>query len=189
MMIFGGQNLETCCGYCMEKEKNDILRVSDNPTRLTLMEKAVFLYALLNSDGDFLIPFTNSISINFEKESFTHIQVGELIPEVIDEILENMRGSVYTSDDREQQEKLKDAKNKILENIKNNVHTKGSGSRREQTVVPRLEWLVDLGFFKKPEPDKVTRKYLYGCTQKRMLLMSYTCVIERQLNQGIQKKQ
>ena len=115
-----------------------------NPLTLSTGDILLFLYMLIRQDGDFLIPYLHDL-IRFADKPFSYLDAGENVPMVIDEILRRFRSAVYTGEDRERYEDLRLAQAKIQENIDRRVETMGSGSRREQTVLPRLEWLADIG--------------------------------------------
>ena len=115
-----------------------------NPLILTPENRVAFLYAIMRSDGDFMIPYVHDL-LRFDGRSFTYLEAGQSVPAVMGRVLARLESAVYTSEDQERFHDMELAKEKIAENIEKNVETKGSGSRREQTVLPRLEWLVDLG--------------------------------------------
>lgn len=134
-----------------------------NPLLLTNEERATFFYALTKTDGDFLIPFMNVLLRNFCDITFSYIEAGNVLPDVIDEILKRFQSALYTSADRDQYQNMEEAKLKIVQNRRREIHTEGFGSRREQTAVPRLEWLVDLGVLAKREGDR----YKYSVLRKQ----------------------
>ena len=39
------------------------------------------------------------------------------------------------------------------------MEKRGSGSRREQTTIPRIEWLIDLGLAEKASSEETSRRY------------------------------
>jgi len=127
-----------------------------NPLLLSYEEKAVFLYALMKTDGDFLIPFVAMLLETFRDSPFSYVQAGNYLPRIIEEILSRFQNALFTSSDREQYEDLQETRNKIIQNIERNIEAEGFGSRREQTTVPRLEWLVDLGALTKRGGEKYT---------------------------------
>jgi hypothetical protein len=127
-----------------------------NPLVLTVGDTVLFLYMLLRQDGDFLIPYLHDL-LRLADRPFSYLEAGENVPVVIDEVLRRFRSAVYTGEDRERYEDLRLAQAKIQNNIDRRVETMGSGSRREQTVLPRLEWLVDVGVLRKEEGG--TRNY------------------------------
>jgi len=124
---------------------------SSNPLILERGEQIFFLYNLLAADGDFLLPFCEALLNRFGSGNFNYLNAGLLVPDTIGGILDRFAGSVYTQSDREQMKKLESARETILKNIEGKAEEKGSGSRREQTTIPRLEWLVDLGLAEQVE--------------------------------------
>ncbi|MFC2051273.1 hypothetical protein ACFLT4_00895 [Chloroflexota bacterium] len=123
-----------------------------NPLILEPSEQAFFLYNILWADGDFMLPFCKTLINAFGDNNFNYLDAGLLVPGVIENMLERFGSSVYTSTDRAQIQTLHRARNKIIQNIEEKAEEKGSGSRREQTTVPRLEWLLDLGALEKSGP-------------------------------------
>lgn len=118
---------------------------TSNPLVLQRGEQIFFLYNLLAGDGDFLLPFCEALMNRFGDSSFNYLDAGALVPDTIGDILDRFAGSAYTQSDREQLKRLETARQQILKNIEGKAEEKGSGSRREQTTIPRLEWLVDVG--------------------------------------------
>lgn len=116
-----------------------------NPLVLGRGEQVFFLYNLLDADGDFLVPFCDVLLNQFSTEQFNYLDAGSLIPGVMENIGNTFVGSAYSIADQKKLQVLEKGRQQILENIKNQDEKKGSGSRREQTTIPRLEWLVDLG--------------------------------------------
>jgi len=116
-----------------------------NPLVLERGEQVFFLYNLLAADGDFLVPFYDVLLNRFSDGSFNYLDAGSLIPGVMENIGNTFLGSAYSIADQKKLQVLEKGKQKILENIKNQDEKKGSGARREQTTIPRLEWLVDVG--------------------------------------------
>lgn len=146
-------------GLMDEKELQAFSNISEdcNPFLLTIQQKVFFLYNLLISDGDFLIPFAYAIYRNFVKQRFTYLDAGNLIPDVIDHILPFFSGLAYTSSDRRQLDDLENMKLSIQRDIQDKSERKGSGSRREQECITRLEWMVDLDILTKISP----RTYIF----------------------------
>ncbi|MFX0194896.1 MAG: hypothetical protein ACFFCW_02145 [Candidatus Hodarchaeota archaeon] len=135
-------------------DKSVLWEPPQNPIVLTRGEQVLFVFSLLKNDGDFLIPFMHALIKYFGEKTFSYLDAGNLIPDVIEEILQRFTGAVFTSSDREEYLKLKAAKSEITKNIEKKAETKGFGSRREQTAVPRLEWLVDLGILSRAEDQR-----------------------------------
>ncbi|MCK4402662.1 MAG: hypothetical protein KAV98_02715 [Dehalococcoidia bacterium] len=124
---------------------------TSNPLILQRGEQIFFLYNLLAADGDFLLPFCGALLNQFGDGSFNYLDVGSLVPATMENILSKFSGSAYTRSDREQMKRLESARETILKNIEEKAEEKGSGSRREQTTIPRLEWLVDVGAVERVE--------------------------------------
>jgi len=135
-------------------EKNALWEPPQNPITLTKAEQTLFMFSLLKNDGDFIIPFMQALIKHFGENTFTYLEAGNLLPGIIEEISQRFAGAVYTSSDREEYLKLETAKTEISKNIARKAEAEGFGSRREQTAVPRLEWLVDLGILNIIEGQK-----------------------------------
>lgn len=142
-----------------------------NPLVLSDEERAIFFYALSKRDGDFLFPFMNALLRNFGDSPFSYIEAGNVLPDVFDETLRRFQTALYTSADRDQYEDMREVKRKIVENMKKKIHVEGFGSRREQTAVPRLGWLVDVGVVGKREGEKY--QYFLLPKQKVFIEASY----------------
>lgn len=141
-----------------------------NPLVLTEADTLLFTYALIRQDGDFLIPYLYDL-LRFGDRPFSYLEAGENVPQVMDEILKTFRSAVHTGDDRERYEDLQSAQAKIRENISQRAQKMGSGSRREQTVIPRLEWLVDLGILSKEL--EMSRSYCFSANGKAFAELVY----------------
>ncbi len=120
-----------------------------NPFLLSNDQKVFFLYNLLSADGDFLIPFLDTVLTHFGTEPFSYLEAGNLMPSLIDKMVELFLGMAYTASHRQEIEDLERLKSTIEKNIEDGSETKGSGSRREQECIPRLEWMVDLNILRK----------------------------------------
>lgn len=116
-----------------------------NPLVLMRGEQVFFLYNLLAADGDFLVPFCDALLNRFPDGSFNYLDAGSLIPSIMEGMRNNFLGSTYTLADQKQLHILEKGRQQILKNIEEKAEEQGSGSRREQTTIPRLEWLVDVG--------------------------------------------
>jgi len=116
-----------------------------NPLVLGREEKVFFLYNLLAIDGDFMLPFCEALLNRFGDGNFNYLDAGSLVPALMENMLSKFSGSAYTHSDREQLGRLESTMQRISREIDQNIEKQGSGSRREQTTIPRLEWLVDVG--------------------------------------------
>lgn len=116
-----------------------------NPLILERGEQIFFLYNLLAMDGDFLIPFCDVLIDRFSGGYFNYLHAGSLVPSVMENMGSSFLGSAYTIADQKQLQILEKGRQQILKNIEEKAEEQGAGSRREQTTIPRLEWLVDVG--------------------------------------------
>jgi hypothetical protein len=130
-----------------------------NPLTLTLAQRVYFLYVLLANDGDFLIPFTQALSETFGAAPFSYLDAGEVLPQVLVTVLERFVGAAYTKAERDQLKQLRRALASIEAAIAGELERHGSGSRREQTTIPRVEWLIDLGLAEKVPSAQTARQY------------------------------
>jgi len=148
-------------------EKKSFEMVSDeiNPLSLTIKQQIYFLYNILVADGDFFIPFASSLLLNFGENSFSYLDVGEKLPKLIEIIVSIFSGAIYISDDRKQMDSLIRMKETVEKQIDEEIEKKGSGSRREQTNVPRLEWMLDMGLIKKVKNNKLESSLTYNLTK------------------------
>lgn len=153
-------------GLVREEEKEALRRISldVNPLTLTLPQKVFFLYILLAKDGDFLIPFTKALSDAFGAGAFSYLEAGDVLPRVLRTLVERFAGAGYSRAEREQLRQLRSALADIEQAITAHLERHGSGSRREQTTIPRMEWLIDLGLVEKaPSAETVRRYQLTDC--------------------------
>jgi hypothetical protein len=116
-----------------------------NPLVLERGEQVFFLYNLLAVDGDFLVPLCDILLHLFSDGSFNYLDAGSLIPGIMENMRNSFVGSAYTLADQKQLQILEKGRQQILKNIEEKAEEQGSGSRREQTTIPRLEWLADVG--------------------------------------------
>ena len=142
-----------------EMDAFQAISVDLNPLTLTLPQKVFFLYILLAKDGDFLMPFTKALSTTFGTHVFSYLDAGEVVPQVLKTLLDRFWGSGYTKEEREQLRQLRSALASIEEAIATQMERQGSGSRREQTTIPRMEWLIDVGLAEKASSDEGRRSY------------------------------
>jgi len=122
-----------------------------NPLMLDRGEQVFFLYTLLAADGDFLLPLCEALLNRLGNSSFNYLDAGSLVPDTIGDIMDRFSSFVYAKSDREQLKRLESTRQRITDEIDQKTEKLGSGSRREQTTIPRLEWLVDLGLTERVE--------------------------------------
>ena len=116
-----------------------------NPLVLSCGEQIFFLYNLLATDGDFLIALCDVLLNRFSSDHFNYLDAGYFVPGVMENMGKSFLGSAYTLVDQEKLQILEKGRKQIIKNIEEKAEEQGSGSRREQTVIPRLEWLADVG--------------------------------------------
>lgn len=136
------------------KQKN-ISSVS--PLMLSLGQKVFFIYLLLRTDGDFLLRLLTKMVDQLDAHPFSYLDIGKLIPLVLDEMASSYRGVAYSDDDQREISEIWERRDLIEKQNKDQVEKEGSGSSREQLSIPRLEWLVDVGILQKKE----SRKYRF----------------------------
>jgi len=166
----------------MEKKSFEMVSDKVNPLSLTIQQQIYFLYNLLTVDGDFFIHFISSLLSKFGEDSFSYLAVGKILPMVIEIVAKNFSGAIYTSEDRNQWDRLIRLKEIVEKQNEEEIERKGSGSRREQTNVPRLEWMLDLGLVKKVKSDKSASRLTYTFTK---IGKTFTREISRLYNQTL----
>ena len=153
------------------------LSVDINPLVLNISQKVFFLYNIISNDGDFFIPFVNTLSKEFTNTPFSYLDAGNLILEVLRDMFQRFSSTGYSSDDRKRISDLKSAIVQVEKAIKENIEKQGSVSRREQTTIPRLEWLIDLGFAEKisdPGQSRLYRFTDYGHRFAKLFYVTYS---------------
>ena len=124
-------------------------KASRNPLVLTRGQKVLFAYSILRADGDFILLLLERLAELYSSRAFTYLDNGTAIPVALDTMATLFRGSAYTSDDQNEISEVMRLRDLITKQNEGQIEKQGSGSRREQISIPRLEWLVDLGILKK----------------------------------------
>ncbi len=151
---------------------------SSNILMLDVRQRILFLHQLLLADGDFLVPFIGALADEFDQESFNYLDAGNLLPSVCRRVSRTFLEHAYSLEDREILRKLESTAHKIEQQAGEAIETKGSGSRREQTSIPRLEWLVDLGFAERRPVNGSTRVFAF--TEQGRKFASVACAAYEQ---------
>jgi hypothetical protein len=125
------------------------LKSLPNPLELTRSQKVLFAYSILKADGDFILLLLERLAELYSSRPFTYLDNGTAIPVVLNNMATLFRSSAYTSDDQNEISEVMRLRDLITEQNESHIEKQGSGSRREQISIPRLEWLVDLGILKK----------------------------------------
>jgi hypothetical protein len=129
-----------------------------SPLILTRGQRVFFVYSVLKADGDFLLPLLMEWAHSFGSKTFTYLDAGKLMPSALDRMAANFRGSAYSTDDQREISEIERVRDLVTQQNEMKIEKMGSGSRREQMSIPRLEWLVDLGVLRKES----TRSYRFG---------------------------
>ncbi len=145
-----------------------------NPLVLTRDEQYYFAHLVLSADGDFLIPWMGRLVSRFGRVPFTYLDAGEEIPPILQGMVAAFEPLANLSSDRRVLASIDSARVKIQAEIQAQRHKDGSGSRREQTSVPRLEWLVDLGVLTKQLGEGLTYSFTeIGANAANLLSSAY----------------
>jgi hypothetical protein len=126
-----------------------------NPFRLSVREQVLFLYLLMEWDGDVLCRLYPKV-LRLE-QPFHRSAAGDLLPMVFRDVYAAYRSRVQTTGDLTQLRNLLDQARFIEERI--GKPSDGTGRTREQRITVRLEPFVDLGLLSKPNP--VRYEYLF----------------------------
>jgi len=130
-----------------------------NPFRLSLAQAYFLLHAVVEADGDFIIPWLRALVDRHQRAEFSYLEAGQSIPEVLESMETAFAGTSYLDSDRRQLAAVESARLRIEREIDARIERQGSGSRRDQIAVPRLEWMVDLGLLVRREPDTLNYRF------------------------------
>lgn len=131
----------------------------ENPFDLSHEQRYYLVHHVLVADGDFLIPWVGRLFGRFGGDEFSYLDAGEEIPAVLARMAVRFEPLAYLDSDRQQLAALESARQRIESEISVRKEREGSGSRRDQTSVPRLEWLVDLGVLHRMDRDLLTYRF------------------------------
>ena len=119
---------------------------STNPLLLTLPERYVFMYCLLDADGDFLAAMFRRL---LSKEIFARVDAATAALEALEELRSTRLKHVSAGRLLELRLKM----DKTISAMRNQRQGGGLGPR-ESVATPRTEPLVDCGILSKPQADK-----------------------------------
>lgn len=174
-----GQILKDILVPSSEEQSWDAPNDSINPFVLTSEQQYFLGHALVTADGDFLIPWMASIASRFERDRFSYLEAGEAIPGILGSLLDPFASAAYLDSDRRQLIAIESTKARVEQEIERHIEKEGSGSRRDQIAVPRLEWLVDLGLVVREKPDDLLYKFTpVGLAIARQLNEAYTAALQ-----------
>ncbi len=116
-----------------------------NPLFLSLPERYVFLFCLIDVDGDFLAEMYRLL---LDKQMFTRAEAGEIAATA----LHHLRDRRLKNPSTGLMQQLRTKLDKAIEAMRNQRGT-GLGPK-ESIATPRTEPLVDCGILSKPNPEK-----------------------------------
>lgn len=131
----------------------------ENPFELSNEQRYFLMHQLLIADGDFLIPWVGRLIGRFQAAEFSYLEAGEEIPAVFERLAAAFEPVAYLDTDRQDLAAVESARQRIETEISVRKEKEGSGSRRDQTSVPRLEWLVDLGVLDRTDRNLLTYRF------------------------------
>jgi hypothetical protein len=126
--------------------------------RVNLKQGLLFLYSLIENDGEVFIPFYVALS-SLSNDGFNDRDAGNLLPEIYKTVIARYRMRSLAVDMRERLEMLEKSAEKIA--IARAKETYSGGSAREESSRPRLEPYTDIGLLQKPNK----MKYEYTLTE------------------------
>ncbi|HRD02024.1 MAG TPA: hypothetical protein PLP57_05190 [Candidatus Saccharicenans sp.] len=133
------------------KEEIDAFKQYDkefNPFKMSMKQKLLLLYCLVDNDGQMLKPLYKDI---IKKDNtFSDIEASESLDEIFSGLLKESRPRVRSGDDIKRIQRIEKTIER-LKTVKGKPSTGGGGVRHE-TIAVRLEPFVDLGLLLKPDP-------------------------------------
>jgi hypothetical protein len=136
-----------------------------NPMRISESQSAVLLYCMLDNDAEITFPLFRRL-VGFEDIAFDERVAGDLLPDIIRELVTTYRNKSLPAEDKDRLS--------ILAKIASNVEKwKGKpytgGGARQEAITARLEPYCDLGLVSKPAREK----YEYKATLALRTLLEY----------------
>ena len=136
-----------------------------NPMRISDSQAAVLLYCLLDNDAEVTLPVLRGVLAQGE-EVCGERQIGDLLPDILREVVSAHKGRSLPAADRERLSMLKKTAASV-ERWKDKPYT--GGGAREKTIKVRLEPFCDLGLLTKPAREK----YAYQATKATTRLLDH----------------
>lgn len=122
-----------------------------NPFRISQKQSVLFLYSLLENDGEVVFPLFSQLG-KIGAKTFSDREAGNLLPEIYSNVIARYRTKSLSFDLRERLDVLEKSSQSIIEARNSEKYT--GGSAREESIRPRLEPYVDIGLLTKPNPMK-----------------------------------
>lgn len=147
----------TILHFTSSAERNAFLEYDAevNPFLLALNQKLVYLYSLIENDGEVFLPLLKKISQKIESE-FSDRDAGDLIPDIYSAIISRYKTRSLSYDLRQRLDSLDQSSVNIVEAGKSERYL--GGSSREIASRPRIEPYADIGLFIKPN----SLRYVYS---------------------------
>ena len=122
-----------------------------NPLRISPMQGLLFLYALIENDGEIFMPLIGKLAGLGEKV-FSDRETGPYLPEIYQKVIGRHRSRAQSVEIRERLIVLEKSAESIAR--QNQQEKYEGGGAREEATRPRLEPYVDVGLLQKPDPMK-----------------------------------
>jgi hypothetical protein len=129
-----------------------------NPFHISIKQGLLFLYSLIENDGEIVIPLFNAL-LKSKPEGFNDREAGNLLPEIYKTVIARHRKRSLPVEARERLEVLEKSAESIA--ILRAREGYSGGGAREEASRPRLEPYVDIGLFQKHQK----MKYEYAFTE------------------------
>lgn len=126
-----------------------------NPLLLSRSQALLLLYALIENDGEVLVPLWSQLAAK-HSDGFNDREAGNLLPEIYRAIITRHRTRLLPADMRDRLLILEKSADSIAQARQSEKYT--GGSAREESSRVRIEPFADIGLFCKPDPFK----YEYG---------------------------
>ena len=126
-----------------------------NPLHINLRQAILFLYSLLENDGEVIVLLWNQLRLRPEP-TFSDRDAGNLLPEIYRSVVTRHRARALGVSQRERLAVLEKSADSIAKQREQAGYA--GGTAREHASRVRVEPFVDIGLFCKPDPFK----YEYG---------------------------
>jgi hypothetical protein len=141
-----------------EEQKAFIEYLSEaNPFRISSKQALLFLYSLLENDGEVIAPLWAQLVNKYDNSSFTDRDAGNLLPEIYHIIITRHRKRSLSVALRERLEILEKSAESIARARQSERYS--GGSARENSSRVRVEPFADIGLLNKPDSLKYEYKF------------------------------
>lgn len=119
-----------------------------NPLLMSQAQGMLLLYALLESDGEVIVPLLCQLAAE-SADSFSDRDAGDRLPEIYRAVIKRHQSRLLSADERERIEDISQTAESI-EKWRGRPYS--GGGAREEASRPRVEPYVDIGLLSKPDP-------------------------------------